>query len=115
MTIVCCCSQASVSIKRIDQFLKLGELDRNAVTKTSLAGEITHVHLKGETLCRENLDIDKESWKEETVGYFKTRSTQLLFIQCHGLLLGKAEVLRSLRHYLRAQSQGHNIVTPLIA
>ena len=25
-----------------------------------------------------------------------------------GLLLGRAEVLRSLRHYLRAQSQGHH-------
>ena len=24
-----------------------------------------------------------------------------------GLLLGRSEVLRSLRHYLRAQSQGH--------
>ena len=30
-----------------------------------------------------------------------------------GLLLGRSEVLRSLRHYLRAQSQGHHIIDRL--
>ena len=30
-----------------------------------------------------------------------------------GLLLGRSEVLRSLRHYLRAQSQGHHTIDPL--
>ena len=30
-----------------------------------------------------------------------------------GLLLGRSEVLRSLRHYLRAQSQGHHTVDSL--
>ena len=28
----------------------------------------------------------------------------------NGLLLGRSKVLRSLRHYLRAQSQGHHII-----
>ena len=28
----------------------------------------------------------------------------------NGLLLGRSEVLRSLRHYLRAQSQGHHTI-----
>ena len=28
----------------------------------------------------------------------------------NGLLLGRSEVLRSLRHYLRAQSQGHDTI-----
>ena len=31
----------------------------------------------------------------------------------NGLLLGKSEMLRSLRHYLRAQSQGHHTVDRL--
>ena len=30
-----------------------------------------------------------------------------------GLLLGRAEVVRSLRHYLRAQSQGHHTIDRL--
>jgi len=30
-----------------------------------------------------------------------------------GLLLGRSEVLRSLRHYLRAQSQGHHSIDHL--
>ena len=30
-----------------------------------------------------------------------------------GLLLGRSEVLRSLRHYVRAQSQGHHIIDRL--
>ena len=30
-----------------------------------------------------------------------------------GLLLGRSEVLRSLRHYLRAQSQGHHTIDRL--
>ena len=30
-----------------------------------------------------------------------------------GLLLGRSEVLRSLRHYLRAQSQGHHTIDHL--
>ena len=30
-----------------------------------------------------------------------------------GLLLGRSEMLRSLRHYLRAQSQGHHITDRL--
>ena len=30
-----------------------------------------------------------------------------------GLLLGRSEVLRSLRHYLRAQSQGHHPIDRL--
>ena len=30
-----------------------------------------------------------------------------------GLLLGRSEVLRSLRHYLRAQSQGHHTINRL--
>ena len=30
-----------------------------------------------------------------------------------GLLLGRSEVLRSLRHYLRAQSQGHRTIDRL--
>ena len=31
----------------------------------------------------------------------------------NGLLLGRSEVLRSLRHYLRAQSQGHHAIDRL--
>ena len=31
----------------------------------------------------------------------------------NGLLLGRSEVLRSLRHYLRAQSQGHHTIDRL--
>ena len=31
----------------------------------------------------------------------------------NGLLLGRSEVLRSLRHYLRAQSQGHHSIDHL--
>ena len=30
-----------------------------------------------------------------------------------GLLLGRSEVLRSLRHYMRAQSQGHHTIDRL--
>ena len=30
-----------------------------------------------------------------------------------GLLLGRSEVLRSLRHYLHAESQGHHTINPL--
>ena len=30
-----------------------------------------------------------------------------------GLILGRSEVLRSLRHYLRAQSQGHHTIDRL--
>ena len=49
--------------------------------------------------------------------YFSIHLEKLLWMYCpghacltSGLLLRKSEVLRSLRHYLRAQSQGHHTI-----
>ena len=48
-------------------------------------------------------------WTEDSVNDRANRLAGKATLR-NGLLLGRSEVLRSLRHYLRAQSQGHHTI-----
>ena len=52
-------------------------------------------------------------WTCRSEGKRPSRQTGGQSSSNNGLLLGRSEVLRSLRHYLRAQSQGHHTVDRL--
>ena len=54
--------------------------------------------------CREHAGVKGNDRADRLVGKATLTS---------GLLLGRSEMLRSLRHYLRAQSQGHHIIDRL--
>ena len=52
------------------------------------------------------------TWRKEVWNNRADRLAGKAALTC-SLLLGRSEVLRSLRHYLRAQSQGHHTIDRL--